>query len=112
MTIDNGRRTQQVQAFEETLPNGKSYVVHEIGNFDRVDNTPIITVPEGHYFMMGDNKGNSKDSRFLDIGTIPAQNLIGRAEFMFFSTDQSAAFWEVWKWPFAIRYSRILSGIN
>ena len=112
VTIDNGRRTQQVQAFEETLPNGKSYVVHEIGNFDRVDNTPIITVPEGHYFMMGDNRDNSKDSRFLDIGTIPAQNLIGRAEFMFFSTDQSAAFWEVWKWPFAIRYSRILSGIN
>ena len=112
VTIDNGRRTQQVQAFEETLPNGKSYVVHEIGNFDRVDNTPIITVPEGHYFMMGDNRDNSKDSRFLDISTIPAQNLIGRAEFMFFSTDQSAAFWEVWKWPFAIRYSRILSGIN
>ena len=112
VTIDNGRRIQQVEAFEETLPNGKSYVVHELGNFDRVDNTPIITVPEGHYFMMGDNRDNSKDSRFLDIGTIPAQNLIGRAEFMFFSTDQSAAFWEVWKWPFAVRYSRIFSGIN
>ena len=105
--VQMGDRTITAQAYEETLPNGKSYVIHEIGNFDRVDNTAVYTVPENHYFMMGDNRDNSKDSRFLDIGTVPLENFVGRAEFMFFSTDQSARLWEIWKWPMAVRFGRI-----
>ena len=62
--------------------------------------------------MMGDNRDNSKDSRFLDIGTVPFENLVGRAEFMFFSTDQSARLWEIWKWPTAIRFGRIGQAID
>ena len=77
-----------------------------------MDNTGIYEVPEGHYFMMGDNRDQSKDSRFLDVGMIPHENLIGRAEFLFFSVDQSARIWEFWKWPFAIRFSRIANGIE
>ena len=65
-------------------------------------------VPPGSYFMMGDNRDNSSDSR-EDVGYVPAENLEGRALFRFFSTDGSAHFWEVWKWPFAVRYSRILT---
>ena len=111
-TVSLGYRDITVQAYEETMDNGKSYIIHEISDKDRMDNTAIYEVPEGHYFMMGDNRDQSKDSRFLDIGTIPHANLIGRAEFIFFSINQSARLWEIWKWPMAIRYSRIADGIE
>ena len=94
------------------MDNGKSYVIREFSNNDQMDNTPLFTVPEGHYFMMGDNRDRSKDSRFADVGYVPHENLIGRAEFMFFSVDQSARLWEIWKWPFAIRFTRIFSSID
>ncbi len=62
--------------------------------------------------MMGDNRDNSADSRVLnDVGYVPAENLVGRAEFIFFSAD-GAALWEVWKWPWAIRWSRFFTGIH
>ena len=111
-TVSLGYRDVQVELFEETLDNGKQYIIHEISDNDRMDNTKIYEVPDGHYFMMGDNRDQSKDSRFFDVGTIPFENLIGRAEFLFFSVDQSARLWEIWKWPFAIRYSRIGDGIE
>jgi signal peptidase I len=56
--------------------------------------------------MMGDNRDNSADSR-ADVGFVPSENLVGKAEIIFFSTDGSARFWEIWQWPFAIRYSRL-----
>ncbi|MGC6517880.1 MAG: signal peptidase I [Candidatus Puniceispirillaceae bacterium] len=111
-TVSLGYRDVTIEAFEETMDNGKSYIIHEISDNDRMDNTAVYTVPEGHYFMMGDNRDQSKDSRFLDVGTVPYQNLIGRADFIFFSVDQSARLWEIWKWPFAIRYERIANGIK
>ena len=64
-------------------------------------------VPAGQYFVLGDNRANSRDSHMGWF--VPAENLEGKALFRFFSTDGSARIWEVWKWPFAIRYSRILT---
>jgi signal peptidase I len=61
--------------------------------------------------MMGDNRDNSADSR-TEVGYVPAENLEGKAEFRFFSTNGSAHFWEVWKWPFSIRYTRLLTPIR
>jgi signal peptidase I len=65
---------------------------------------------------MGDNRDNSLDSRVpasMDgVGFVPFENLVGRAEFLFFSTDGSARLWEVWKWPFTIRYDRLFKGIG
>lgn len=99
--------------FQETLPGGKSYTVIDQSANSPGDNTDVYVVPEGHYFMMGDNRDNSADSRFPPfgpaggVGYVPAENLVGKAEIMFFSLDGSAHFWEVWKWPQSIRFSRI-----
>lgn len=94
----------------ETLPNGRQHLIWEVGDNLRFDNTRAFKVPPGHYFGMGDNRDNSLDSR--GIGPIPAENLIGRAEFLFFSHDSSARFWEIWKWPTAIRFGRLGDGIE
>jgi signal peptidase I len=98
----------------ETLPNGRRHrIIEYAGDNGIADNTPVYVVPAGHYFMMGDNRDNSADSRFLDeVGYVPAENLVGRAEVIFFSGDGSAALWEVWKWPWAIRFGRLFDGID
>lgn len=102
---------RKIAQYEETLPNGVKHMILESrGDQGFSDNTREFVVPEGHYFAMGDNRDNSADSR--EIGFVPAENLIGRAEVLFFSTDGSAALWEIWKWPFAIRYSRLFNGVD
>lgn len=100
--------------YMETLPNGKKHrIIESHGDNGPADNTQEYLVPAGHYFMMGDNRDNSADSRFLaDVGYVPAENLVGRAEVLFFSGDGSAALWEVWRWPWAIRYARLFQGIE
>ena len=77
-----------------------------------VDNTKLYEVPEGHFFVMGDNRDNSQDSRFFNtVGFIPTNNLVGKAQFIFFSLENSR-FLEVWKWPKAIRFDRIFKKIK
>ncbi len=101
------RRTTQ---YKETLPGGKQHLILEEGDSKSYDNTREFTVPPGHYFMMGDNRDNSLDSR-ADVGFVPDENLVGRAEILFFSTDGTAAIWEIWQWPFAMRFSRFFDRI-
>jgi signal peptidase I len=97
----------------ETLPNGVQHRIIEMSDNGPLDNTQEYVVPPGDYFMMGDNRDNSQDSRVLSaVGYVPAENLVGRAEFIFFSTDGSARLWEIWKWPFAIRYGRLFHGVS
>jgi signal peptidase I len=108
-----GIYSTQVTEYIETLPNGVKHRIWERSDEELLDNTPVFTVPADHYFAMGDNRDSSQDSRVISaVGFVPFENLVGRAEFLFFSHDDSARLWEIWKWPFAIRYGRIGNGIE
>ena len=76
-----------------------------------VDNTNTYIVPEGFFFVMGDNRDNSQDSRFSIVGFVPLKNLVGKAQFVFFSLENSR-FLQIWKWPKSIRYSRLFKFIK
>ncbi len=103
---------QSVMEYRETLPNGRQHLIREISDDYVLDNTREFVVPPDHYFFMGDNRDRSQDSRTAQVGFVPAVNLIGRAEFLFFSHNGSSRWWEVWRWPTVIRFSRIGRGID
>ncbi len=105
---DPGR---DIPVFRETLDNGRTYdTLDERPNSDG-DNTREFIVPPDHYFMMGDNRDNSADSRF-DVGMVPAENLVGRASIIFFSLGNDTAFSEIWKWPTNLRFNRFFKGVQ
>ena len=85
--INNGQ-IRNVLVYEETLPNNVSYETFDMGN-TRADNTSEIFIPEDSYFFMGDNRDNSKDSRF--VGSVPKNNLVGKAQIIFFATELSSS---------------------
>jgi signal peptidase I len=128
--LDPENHTER-QDYEEVLPSGVKHTILLEGLETKppprdcptnkftetrveAENTCPFVVPPDTYFMMGDNRDNSADSRVAGsgVGFVPAENLVGRAEFIFFSTNGSAAWWEVWKWPIAIRYSRLFTAIR
>jgi signal peptidase I len=110
---DPAGRERHMARYMETLPNGVTYPVLDLVNEGIGDNTEVYKVPEGHFFMMGDNRDNSTDSRFLsEVGYVPFENLVGKAQVVFFSIDEDASFWQVWKWPTDVRWSRILDVVH
>ena len=109
VTDDDGA-VQRVPQYRETLPNGVSYTTLDLAENGFYDNTQVYTVPPDHYFMMGDNRDNSTDSRVLSqVGYVPFENLIGRAQLIFFSIRDGAHAWEVWRWPWTVRWGRLFT---
>jgi len=112
--IDNPDITEMnrpVEVWRETLPNGVSYDTLDLSHNGIGDDTREFVVPAGHYFMMGDNRDNSTDSRF-SVGYVPAENLVGRANVIFFSIAGGASPLELWKWPTEIRPSRLFNWVK
>ncbi len=99
---------RRVPRYRETLPNGVSYDTLDLTTHGELDNTREYKVPEGHYFMMGDNRDNSQDSRVLSrVGYVPFENFMGRAEILFFSMKDGTPAYQFWRWPWDVRWNRI-----
>lgn len=97
--------------YRETLPNGVSYTVLDEKEHGSLDDTDVYTVPQGHYFFMGDNRDNSLDSRVLEVvGYVPEENLVGHAERIFISAEPP--FWMIWRWVSTLRLERFFTPIK
>jgi signal peptidase I len=91
-------------------------IIERDGDRGFYDNTSVYEVPEGHYFMMGDNRDNSTDSRVASVdqgvGYVPLENFVGRAELVFFSVEEGESVWQFWRWPVSLRWSRLFTPVR
>jgi signal peptidase I len=113
--VDRDSRNQDVPVtvYRETLPNGVVHTIQEISDDQQLDNTAVFEVPSGHFFMMGDNRDRSQDSRVLSaVGYVPSDNLIGKAEARFFSVKDNRAPWALWEWPETVRWDRMFQSVH
>lgn len=109
---DSFGTTVPVIVYKETLPNGVVHTIHEIADDMALDNTAEYLVPAGHYFMMGDNRDRSQDSRVLSaVGYVPSANLISKGQARFFSISNNIPPWQIWKWPTSVRLGRMFQSI-
>lgn len=106
--MGNAERYRQ---YVETLPEGLQHKILEVSDSEDVDNFEEVTVPQGSFFVMGDNRDRSDDSR-LNVGFVPAENLIGKARVLFFSHNSDDAWYKPWSWPRKIRWERLFNKIQ
>lgn len=112
VSYGRGAGKTRFMKYVEVLPGGVRHYIYEEGDAQELDDTRQFSVPEDHVFVMGDNRDHSRDSRVMEqVGFVPVENLVGRADIVFFSVGRGAHFYEVWKWPWAIRYDRLLHPI-
>ena len=110
--VDSNGVALEMTQYQETLPNGVSYIVQEYSDDRQFDNTGLYKVPDGHYFMMGDNRDRSLDSRALSVvGYVPLENFIGKAEVRFFSIKDNISPWQIWRWPGNVRLDRMFQSV-
>ncbi len=102
---------ERYKQYIETLPGGVKHRVLEISDNEQHDDFEELEVPAGNYFMMGDNRDRSDDSR-VSVGFVPAENLVGKARFLFFSHNEDQEWYKPWGWPKKIRWSRLFNKIQ
>lgn len=107
--VDEGSR-RSTPIFVETQETGRSYETIDFDPGTVADNTEPFVVPEAHYFFLGDNRDNSADSRY-DVGMVPAENLVGKAQVIFLSLKDGTPAWQFWNWPADMRWDRIFKGL-
>ena len=115
LAVDEGGSSMAEKEYQETLPGGPEHLIAKMTDEGPQNNTQEYVVPPGNLFAMGDNRDNSLDSRFMDgrgVGFLPIENLVGKAQFIFFSVDATAPWWQIWEWPLEIRWSRLLTAIR
>lgn len=104
---------QTLKEYIEYLPGGVEHRILEVSDWEERDNTPVYKVPAGHYFMMGDNRDNSADSRVMgQVGFVPYANLLGPARWRFFSGTENFAFLKPWTWYSGVRWSRLFGVVK
>jgi len=108
-----GSETMEVNTFEEKLPNGKTYIATYRKDYS-FQNSDKFIIPKNHYFFLGDNRDCSKDSRYLsEVGYVNKNNLVGKAQFLFFSSDyRIGSILKFWNWSKIIRFERFFNKIN
>jgi signal peptidase I len=110
---DSDGRTIPVTIYEEILPGGVVHTIQEISDSGPLDDTAEYVVPAGHYFMMGDNRDRSQDSRVLSmVGYVPFDAFIGKAEARFFSIKDNIPPWQLWEWPANVRWDRMFQAVD
>jgi len=109
--VDITETTRPVEVWRETMPNGVTYDTLDLSPNSIGDTTREFEVPAGHYFMMGDNRDNSTDSRF-SVGYVPYDHLVGRANIIFFSMSGGASPLEIWRWPTEVRFGRLFNMVR
>ncbi|MDE2363789.1 MAG: signal peptidase I [Hyphomicrobiales bacterium] len=112
VTEDRFGHSAKVPTYRETLPGGVSHTIVEIeGDTGFNDNTGVFEVPAGNYFMMGDNRDNSSDSRISPdlggVGFVPFENLVGPARMIYFSVKEGDEALQFWRWPWSVRFGRL-----
>ena len=108
--------TRELKRFCATGGTLRGDIIEIQGDTGFNDNSPVFEVPRDHYFMMGDNRDNSTDSRVAPeqggVGYVPYENLIGRAEITFFSVENGQPAWAFWKWPWTVRWHRMFQPVR
>jgi len=107
--VDDFGNRRAIRVFEETLPNGVAHLTYDQTIGGRGDNTRVYFVPDGQYFMMGDNRDDSADGRVF--GPVPAENLVGKAQIIFFSVNENFRLLRPWTW-YNFRLGRFFHGVK